>query len=108
MVVLPIMLWWQWDKIEKLPGVAPLVEKLDGFKALPQASGKSFSIVLARLADDKDDKHRKVISEALGRYSVVEILIASRMITSSGSDNMQKGIRLGHERARQLLVEPEL
>ena len=102
------MLWWQWDKIEKLPGVAPLVEKLDGFKALPQASGKSFSIVLARLADDQDDKHRKVISEALGRYSVVEILIASRMITSSGSDNMQEGIRLGHERARQLLVAPEL
>ena len=104
-ILLPLTIWWQWDKIEKLPGVAYLVEKLDDLKSLPQASGKSFSIMLAKLENDKDGKHRTVIKEALSRYEGIELFVAPRMVSTEGNANVTEAIRSAHEHARKLLKE---
>lgn len=103
--MVPIMMWYEWDKFEKLPGVASIFEKSDDLELLPQTSGKSFSILLAKLENDKDGKHRTVISEALSRYEGIESIVVPRMVSTEGNANLQEAIRSGHERARKLLKE---
>ena len=45
------------------------------------------------------------MSEALARYTGVEVLIAPRRVSMDGNGNVQEAIRAGHERARKLLKE---
>ena len=103
LVLVPAFLWFGWDKVEKLPGVSSVVEKLKDFAPLPHATGNKFSLVIGKLENDSDDSHRRVIREALARQTGVEVLLVDRIISLDANANQQDAIRAGHERARDIL-----
>ena len=103
LVLVPAFLWFGWDKVEKLPGVSSVVEKLKDFAPLPHATGNKFSLVIGKLENDSDDSHRRVIREALAGQTGVEVLLVDRIISLDANANQQDAIRAGHERARDIL-----
>ena len=103
LVLVPAFLWFGWDKVEKLPGVSSVVEKLTDFAPLPHATGNKFSLVIGKLENDSDDSHRRVIREALAGQTGVEVLLVDRIISLDANANQQDAIRAGHERARDIL-----
>src|SRR5262249_51326860 len=103
-----LALWINWDSIEKLPGVSWVLTKVAELRSVPRAQGDKFSILVARLENDKDGVHRRLIRDALqGRFNKdeVEVLLADRSITIGVSDKPQEAVKAGHERARALLQQ---
>ncbi len=101
-----ITLWIKWDAIEKLPGVSWVLTTVAELRSRPRAQGDKFSILVAKLEYDKDDKHRQLIRDALlGRFNKdeVEVLRPVRSITIGGSDKPQEAVKAGHERACGLI-----
>jgi tetratricopeptide (TPR) repeat protein len=101
-------LWVAWDKAETLPGVAAGLSRLTELRSVPHASGEKFSILIAKLDNDKDGVHRRLIDDALqGRFDKeIEILRLDRSIKIDGTDKPQEAVRAGHERALELLQSP--
>ena len=99
------LLWVKWDKVKKLPGVAPMLSRLTELRSVPHASGEKFSILIAILENDKEGKHRRLIDDALrGRFDKeIEILLPDRSIKIGDTGKPQDAVKAGHERALKLL-----
>jgi len=107
-LVAVFLLWSGWDQVKELPGVPALLTKLGELRSIPRAQGDKFSILVAKFGNDKDDLHRGLIDDALrGRFNKeeIEVLLPDRTITISGTENPQKAVKAGHERALELLRE---
>ena len=101
-------IWTGWGAIENLPGVTAVLSRLGELRRMPRAQGDRFSILVAKIENDKEGVHRRLIADALqGRFDKgeVEVLLPNRTITTSGSDKPQEAAKAGHERARVLLRE---
>ena len=105
-------IWWQWDKIVKLPGVAEIV-KLAGREPLPRADPKRFSIAVAHLWEDVNSEQEQILVDALRRFvdadpgsggPSLQILQFDRTIELKGGD-LEIEASKGHETARRLLAE---
>ena len=102
-------LWIGWDTVQKLPGVAVVLTKMAELRSVPHAQGDKFSILVAKLENDKDGVHRRLIDDALrGKFDKeIEVLLPDRSITIGGTDKPQEAVKAGHERARALLREAD-
>jgi hypothetical protein len=100
-------LWVGWDKLEKLPGVAPALSRLAELRGISRASGDKFSILIARIDNDKAGVPGRLIYDALqGRlYKEIEVLLPERTISLGGADKPREAVKAGHERAQALLWE---
>jgi tetratricopeptide (TPR) repeat protein len=107
-----VAIWWQWDQIVKLPGIADVVQ-LARRERLPKADPNLFSIAVAHLEGDANYEKEGVLVDALLRFAATErgsdklnlqILHFDRTIELKGGD-LEIEARKGHEAARRLLAE---
>lgn len=107
-VVAGFALWIGWDKVKVLPGVAPLLTHIAELRSIPHAQGDKFSILIAKLGNDKDGQHRGLIDDALrGRFDKdeIEVLLPDRTVTVGDTEKPQEAVKAGHERALALLQQ---
>src|SRR5260370_42407668 len=62
-----VAIWWQWDQIVKLPGIAEIV-KLASREPLPRADPQRFSIAVAHLEGDANSELEQILVDALRRF----------------------------------------
>jgi hypothetical protein len=100
--------WWNWDKIEKLPGVTPVVEYVSR-ERLPHAEPTHFAVAIAHLDGDTGKSYENVIHDALDRFAglynskiAFRVLRIDQTISLSESDDA-RAINSGHDEARRLL-----
>src|SRR5450755_2381623 len=61
-----VSIWWNWDKIQKVPGIADAVDIIPRWLSpLERTEGDRFSIVIARLANDKEGRAAEVVYDGL-------------------------------------------
>jgi hypothetical protein len=60
-------LWWKWDEVVKVPGIAELV-KLASRERLPNADPNTFSIAVAHLEGDTAFEKEKIMVAALSDF----------------------------------------
>jgi tetratricopeptide (TPR) repeat protein len=105
-------IWWKWDDVSKVPGIAELVKLLSREK-LPHADRDRFSIAVAHLDGDTNRENEKILLSALERFVAADhtsgipdeqILSFDRTIELKGGDQ-ELAISKGHEAARRLLSE---
>jgi hypothetical protein len=105
-------IWWKWDDVSKVPGIAELVKLLSREK-LPHADRDRFSIAVAHLDGDTNRENEKILLSALERFVAADhtsgipdeqILSFDRTIELKGG-NQELAISKGHEAARLLLSE---
>ncbi len=106
LIIISLVSWfWKelkdWDKVSKLPGVSTIVSLISQ-ESLPQADPKSFAVALARLENDKDRQHERLIVEALKELKGIQILRFDRTIKLEGSQPEQS-VKAGHEKGRAYL-----
>ncbi|MGF6489144.1 tetratricopeptide repeat protein [Pseudomonas frederiksbergensis] len=106
LLVAGVLAWQNWDKVTQAPGVREALTSLRELLPLPQANPERFSIAIARLENDKDDSHRRLIRDSLlDQFSKneIEVLLFDRRISIGSSEKPQAAVREGHERAKSLL-----
>lgn len=103
-----VLSWIYWDKVSQLPGIPTLLTKVAELRSIPRAQGDRFSILVAKLGNDKDGLHRGLIDDALrGRFNrqEIEVLLPHRTVTVGDTEKPQEAVKAGHERAKELLRE---
>jgi hypothetical protein len=105
-------IWWKWDDVSKVPGIAELVKLLSQEK-LPHADPDRFSIAVAHLDGDTNGDDEKLLVDALQRFGSTDaksslpdlkILRFDRTIELKGGDQ-ELAVSKGNETARRLLTE---
>ena len=91
-------IYWNWDHISRLPGIAPLVAQLTE-RALPKSVPGKFNIAVTRLEGDDGRETERLIRESLAEFPSVTTLSVDRLIASEHGDSEQAE-RAGHENAR--------
>jgi tetratricopeptide (TPR) repeat protein len=95
---------WNWERIEKIPAVPTIEAEIREWCCSgPPATGRKFSIVIAKLENDPDDAHRRLVREALTPDQSIEVLMIIDTIAVDGNARPQAAERAGHGRARELL-----
>jgi tetratricopeptide (TPR) repeat protein len=94
--------FWQWDRIVKLPRIEPLVSRLTE-RPLPRAIPGKFNIGVSHLEGDENETMERLVVESLGEFPSIATLSFDRRVASAQSDRSQAE-REGHERARALLA----
>jgi tetratricopeptide (TPR) repeat protein len=89
--------WWQWDKISKLPGVAHVVTYFSRH-AIPLADPNRFSVMVAHLENDTNREQERLIVEALKEFEGIQVLELDRTIPLKGPVP-EKVEKQGHESA---------
>lgn len=104
-VVLPFLvaavIWYNWDKVSKLPGVPSIINYLNREK-IPTADPNRFSIVVARLENDPNREHERRIIHAISEFKEVQVLSLPQIITLDGLDLEEQENR-GQGQAQQWL-----
>ena len=105
LVVSPFALWLSWSFVSELPYVDVVATQLRELNSMPRAQGDRFSIIVAKLGNDENGVHRRLIDDALrGRFDTeIEVLLPDRRISIGGNEKPQEAVKAGHERARALL-----
>lgn len=108
-VLLAILaLWWNWEKIQKLPGIAGYLAHRSRrplpLAPLPRPVRGRFSVAVAHLENDQDGEHERLIVEALSEVRGVQVLKFDRVLAITES-NVDDAVKAGHEQARALLAE---
>lgn len=101
--------WWNWDKIQKLPGVAWLLARLFPHKdapptPLPRPKEGRLAVAVVHLDGDLNSEMERLVTEALSEVEDLQVLRFDRVIASTGG-NVEDAIQAGHNQARGLLVE---
>ena len=78
-----VLLWWQWDSIRKLPGVAALLAWRSR-RAVPKADPHRFSVMVARIAVDANDTVGNQIFEVLREFDGIQTLPLDRALAGVG------------------------
>ncbi|MBF0305877.1 MAG: hypothetical protein HQL41_09550, partial [Alphaproteobacteria bacterium] len=84
------------------PKAARLIDELKR-ERVPRADPKRFSILVARLDDDRDGEQRKLLLHGLHEFKGIEVLPLDRAISPGLITDQAE--RDGHERARAFLKE---
>jgi hypothetical protein len=107
-LVAVIALWAGWDKVKELPGVAPLLSKAAELRGLPRAQGDRFAIVIAKLGNDKDGVHRRLVDDALRGHldREVEVILPDRTISIEGAEKPQTRSRPGMNAPESCCARP--
>jgi hypothetical protein len=101
LVAASVALWWFWKDIKERPGIAPLTEFFkDWFKRkpVPKARPDRLTIAVARLGNDKDREHEKLLADELEHFEGVETRRAGRVV---GSETLEQ--EKADKQARSLL-----
>jgi tetratricopeptide (TPR) repeat protein len=101
--------WWNWDKIQKLPGVAWFLARLFPHKdapptPLPRPKEGRLAVAVVHLDGDLNSEMERLVTEALSEVEDLQVLRFDRVIASTGG-NVEDAIQAGHNQARGLLVE---
>jgi tetratricopeptide (TPR) repeat protein len=91
----------EWPTVKAWPVVKPLLNQLTR-GAVPRAKAGVFSVLVAHLENDPNEKNEKFVIDTLARLRGVEILRLDRTISTAGP-KPQEAIHAGHETARQFL-----
>ncbi len=101
-------LWWNWEKIRKLPGIAWFLRRRarrpQPPPPLPRASPGRFAVAVAHLENDRNSEQERLVIEALTEIGAVQVLRFDRVIAPQ-RDNVEEAVKEGHEQARALLAE---
>ena len=65
LVIVVLTLWIEWDAVTRIPGVEWVLREVHDLHGLPQARADRFSIAIARLENDPNDVHRRLIRDGL-------------------------------------------
>ena len=103
----PFALWISWPWASKLPYMDVVTTQVRELRGVPRAQGDRFSILIAKLGNDENDVHRRLIDDALrGRFNnEIEVLLPNRRISIDGNEKPQEAVKVGHERAHALLLQ---
>ena len=100
-VVAVFTVWWQWDKIRKLPGIGQLLAAFSR-KPFPAADKERFTVGVAHLEKDQDGEVEGLVVKALRELEGVQVVRFDRTISVEGSVP-EESERAGHEQARAYL-----
>ncbi|MSO54821.1 MAG: hypothetical protein EXQ90_06845, partial [Rhodospirillales bacterium] len=92
-----------WDSVSRWPGM-PWLLNLVTRKAMPKADSKRFSVLVARLNNDTDHEHQKLILDLLRGFEGVQVLALDRVIPANGT-GARNSEKEGHEKARDYLTK---
>lgn len=105
LVVLLAGVWWNWEKISQLPGLASVLKaRPEPPRPLPVAAGGMFAVAVAHIEGDEAGEQERLVLEALSDMPSIEVLRFDRLIKTSG-DVMGTAEKNGHDAARTLLEQ---
>jgi hypothetical protein len=105
-------MWWKWDEVVKVPGVADLV-KFATKEPLPRGDPQRFSIAVTHLDGDTNGDDERLLVDGLQRFGPTDpksslpdlkILRFDRTIELKGGDQ-ELAVSKGNQMARRLLTE---
>jgi hypothetical protein len=94
-----LFVWWKWEDIVKRPGIEPLTNWLKRKPILVAPAGR-ITIAVARLGNDKEREHEKLLLDELRNFEGVETVPIPRTV-----DPDQPGKKKAEEEARGLLKQ---
>lgn len=101
-------IWWNWEKIRKLPGVVGFLDRRTRrpkpLAPLPKATAGRFTIAVAHLEGDQNGEQERLLVTALEEFGLVQVLLFDRIIAAQGR-SVEETVKAGHEQARTLLAE---
>jgi hypothetical protein len=101
-------IWWNWEKIRKLPGIEGLLNR--GARRpppvlpLPRSSPGRFAVAVAHLENDQNAEQERLLVEALAEIGTIQVLRFDRVIAPQ-RDDLEEAIKAGHEQGRALIAE---
>ena len=100
--------WWNWDKVQKLPGVAWLLTRLFPHKdpppaPLPRPKEGRLAVAVVHLEGDLNSEMERLVTEARSEIPDLQVRRFDRVIVSTDG-NVEDAIQAGHDQARGLLV----
>lgn len=98
-VMLVLLGYWYWDKIENLPGAQSLITRM---KPLPHAVSDSFTIAVVHLDNDINSDSERILIEALSEFRGINVMRIDRVIAPN-SASIKTAIEEGHKQARLML-----
>ncbi len=78
----PLLIWLNWEKISKLPGVSSLVSFISR-ERLPKADPNKFSVAIVHLDNDDKGETERILVEALREFPGTEVLQLDRLVKDS-------------------------
>jgi tetratricopeptide (TPR) repeat protein len=94
--------WWNWEDLEKRPGVSSIIEYIER-RSLPAARGGHMTLAVAHLENDKGEEQEKVLLDELRGFEGTEIMRIGRAVIWPEADNEQTASAKAGEEARSLL-----
>jgi tetratricopeptide (TPR) repeat protein len=74
-----LFVWWKWEDIVKRPGVERFIGWFNKREVIPIAPAGHLTIAVAKLGDDKDDEHSKLLLDELGHFEGVKTVAVPRI-----------------------------
>jgi hypothetical protein len=102
-VALLVLLWSNWSTVKDLPGVSAIGTWLSQ-APLPKADPQRFTVALAHLEHDKDQRYERLIREVLRDFEGVQLLQFDRKFSLEGT-KPEESEKKGHAKARQYLED---
>lgn len=94
-------MWWMWPEIRTRPGISWIVERLE---PIPKADPERFSVLVARLENDSNREHERLIVRLLSVFEGLQVLKLGRTIRLDGAVPEERE-REGHAAARNYLEQ---
>jgi tetratricopeptide (TPR) repeat protein len=94
--------WWNWETLEKAPGVSSIVKSIER-RSVSAARGGHLSLAVAHLEYDKEEEEEKVLLDELRRFEGAEIMRVDRVVSWPEADNEEAAAAKAGEEARHLL-----
>ena len=103
------IVWWNWEKIIKLPGVAWLLALIFPKKEspptpLPRPKPDRLAVAVVHLEGDQNGELERLSIEGLSEMDEIQVLRFDRVIAPTDA-SVEDAIEAGHRRARDLLAE---
>jgi len=80
-------LWWNWEKVRKLPGIAWFFERRARRAQealppmpLPKPVPGRFSVAVAHLENDREGEQERLLVESLAEMGALQVLLFDRLI----------------------------
>ena len=105
------MIWWNWEDFRQRPFVGDVVAWIERDELAPADSDR-FTVAIAHLEDDPEQKYENLIFESLNESfatedeNAVQILRFGRLIERGGGD-LEAAVAKAHQTARAYLDETE-
>ena len=98
-----LFIWWKWKEIKERPGIDAIVRRFKR-KAIPKAPSNCLTIAVARLGNDKDQEHEKLLRDELRHFEGVKTLSVDRTVDPDQQNSEEETRELLRQSGADVLI----